>query len=297
MVPVIVLACPRISAARSLVTALPAYVRSLDRAQNKSDLLGYLFYVNGATVPDKPGDLNGDGPPDLWATDGSGTLQRYFGDGTGGAVKASQAASASGRYSDAKITRRGDRTADGIEDLLVLKPDATERRDRLWIHANDGTGAIDTAEARELNVWDPENDHWQGAGQILAIGEVDGPLDVDGDGTIGPDDRPGHPDLLVRQGDQLWLYFGSPSGYLDEYLEQPPVLIGNGGWPLFEIFAPADATGDGRVDMVARNTSNGVLYRYDGTGPNSEGLGAGADRVQIGTSWTPAGRWSRRCRT
>ncbi|GFH38420.1 VCBS repeat-containing protein [Streptomyces pacificus] len=266
------------------------YVRSLDRARNKSDLRAYLFYVNGAAVPDKPGDLNGDGYSDLWAVDDAGTLQRYFGDGTGAAVRASEAASAAGRYSDAKTTRRGDWTDDGIEDLLLLRPDATERRDRLWIHANDGAGAIDTSDVRELNVWEPENDHWQGAGQILAIGDVDGPLDLDGDGTIGPDDRPGHPDLLVKQGDRLWLYFGSPSGYLDEYLEQPPVLIGDGEWSSHDIAAPGDASGDERVDMIARNRSTGVLYRYDGTGPNGEGLGAGGSKVQIGTGWTPSNR-------
>ncbi|MDN5384865.1 FG-GAP-like repeat-containing protein [Streptomyces sp. LB8] len=264
------------------------YVRSVDRAQNKSDLMAYLFYVNGAAAPDKPGDLNGDGHPDLWAVDGTGTLQRYFGDGTGTAVKASQAASANGQYTDTKTTRRGDWTDDGFEDLIVLKHDATEQRDRLWVHANDGTGGIDQANVRELNVWGPENDHWQGADQILAIGDVDGPLDLDGDGTIGPNDRPGHPDLLVRKGDQLWLYFGSPSGYLDEYVEQPPVLIGDEGWSGLELFAPGDATGDGRVDLIARDTSTGVLYRYNGTGPNGEGLGA--DPVQIGTSWTLTNR-------
>ncbi|MFV0135423.1 VCBS repeat-containing protein [Streptomyces sp. HMX87] len=266
------------------------YVRSLDRAQNKSDLQAYLFYVNGAAVPDKPGDLNGDGHPDLWAVDGAGTLQRYFGDGTGAALKASEPASAAGRYSDAKTTRRGDWTDDGTEDLLLLRHDATEQRDRLWIHANDGAGAIDASDVRELNVWEPENDHWQGAAQILAIGDVDGPLDLDGDGTIGPDDRPGHPDLLVKQGNLLWLYFGSPSGYLDEYLEQPPVLVGNGSWSGYDIAAPGDATGDGRVDMIARNKSTGVLYRYAGTGPNGEGLGSGESNVQIGTGWTTTNR-------
>ncbi|QCW77966.1 VCBS repeat-containing protein [Streptomyces sp. S6] len=265
------------------------YARSLDRAKNKSDVQAYLFYVNGAAVPDKAGDLNGDGHPDLWGVDSAGTLQRFFGDGTGKAVRASEPASAPGRYQGSKTTRRGDWTDDGFEDLLVKTHDTTERRDRLWIHANDGAGGIDTADTRELNVWEPENDHWQGADQILAIGDVDGPLDLDGDGTIGPDDRPAYPDLLVKKGDHLWLYFGSPSGYLDEYLEQPPVLIGDGGWSGYEIMAPGDTTGNGHVDLLARKTATGELYLHTGTGPQGEGLASG-DRTQIGTGWTTTAR-------
>ncbi|MFC7636612.1 hypothetical protein ACFQWA_11150 [Streptomyces thermogriseus] len=66
------------------------------------------------------------------------------------------------------------------------------------------------------------------------------------------------------------------------------MLIGDEGWSGLELFAPGDATGDGRVDLIARDTSTGVLYRYNGTGPNGEGLGA--DPVQIGTSWTLTNR-------
>ncbi|MBB1242227.1 VCBS repeat-containing protein [Streptomyces durbertensis] len=266
------------------------YARSLDAAKNRSDLRSYLFYVNGAAVADKAGDLNGDGHADLWAVDGDGTLQRYFGDGTGRASRANEPASATGLFRTAQTTRRGDWTDDGFEDLISLRNDPVERRDRLWIHPNDGAGALDSSDVRELAVWEQENDHWQGADQILAIGDVDGPLDLDGDGVIGPDDRPGYPDLLVRKGDQLWLYFGSASGYLDEYLEQPPVLIGNGGWSKYELMAPGDITGNGRVDMLARELSLGTLFLHEGTGPAGEGLGVGATGTQIGTGWTAANR-------
>ncbi|MFF5564527.1 FG-GAP-like repeat-containing protein [Streptomyces sp. NPDC012623] len=272
------------------------YVRGLDQAGNRSDIRTYLFYANGAAVADKAGDLNGDGHPDLWAVDAAGTLQRYFGDGTGKVTKAAEPASDAGRYKDQKTTRRGDWTEDGYEDLIAMANDPAVDRDRLWVHPNDGAGGADYSDRRELRVWDEENDHWQGADQILAIGDVDGPLDLDGDGVIGEDDRPGYPDLLVKQGDQLWLYFGSVSGYLDDYIylddfiEQPPVLIGNGSWSQYDLVAPGDTTGNGHVDLVARKKSTGELYRYTGTGTGGQGLGSGPDRTQIGTGWTAANR-------
>lgn len=46
-------------------------VRSVDQGGNKSDVLGYRFYANGPSSPDKPGDLNGD---DLRRYTGLGTI-------------------------------------------------------------------------------------------------------------------------------------------------------------------------------------------------------------------------------
>ncbi|MGW3488225.1 VCBS repeat-containing protein [Streptomyces sp. NPDC001054] len=267
------------------------YVRSLDKAGNRSDTRAYLFYANGSQVDDKDGDLNGDGHPDLWAVDGSGTLRRYFGDGTGNAIGASAPASASGYLTDTLVTRRGDWTDDGYEDLITLARDPATGRDRLWVRPNDGAGGLDIGDSRELRAWESVNDHWQGADQILAVGDVDGPLDIDGDGAIGPDDRPGYPDLLVKKGDELWLCFGSASGYLDEYIDQPPVLLGSGGWAGLDLAAPGKVSeGAGGTGIVARDRSGGQLYLYAPTGPSGEGLGTEAGRTQIGTGWTATAR-------
>ncbi|WP_432091601.1 FG-GAP repeat domain-containing protein [Streptomyces sp. NRRL F-5630] len=267
------------------------YARSLDKAGNRSDTRAYLFYANGSQVDDKDGDLNGDGHPDLWAVDGSGTLRRYFGDGTGNAIGASAPASASGYLTDTLVTRRGDWTGDGYEDLITLARDPATGRDRLWVRPNDGAGGLDIGDSRELRAWESVNDHWQGADQILAVGDVDGPLDIDGDGAIGPDDRPGYPDLLVKKGDELWLCFGSASGYLDEYIDQPPVLLGSGGWAGLDLAAPGKVSeGAGGTGIVARDRSGGQLYLYAPTGPSGEGLGTEAGRTQIGTGWTATAR-------
>ncbi|MGW0855993.1 VCBS repeat-containing protein [Streptomyces sp. NPDC002690] len=260
------------------------YARSIDKVGNKSDPADYLYYANRSTTADEPGDLNGDGNPDLLGTDATGTLRRFYGTGNGAVVEADSTAS-NGLWNGVDHTHRGDWTDDGYEDVIALRPDATLNADRLWLHPNSGYGfactdcAGDTSDSRELNVYDPANNHWADADQILAIGDVDGPLDIDGDGTA---DVAGFPDLLVKEGDQLWLYFGSSSGYLDETLE--PVLVGDGGWSQYDLIAPGDVDHDGHVDMLARRGADGALVLYRGTGPNGEGLGAGTGRITLAAS-------------
>ncbi|WP_327411438.1 FG-GAP-like repeat-containing protein (plasmid) [Streptomyces sp. NBC_01281] len=265
------------------------YARSLDKAGNKSDIADYLFYANGPKTADKPGDVNGDGNADLYGTDKDGTLNRFYGEGDGTVSQASSPAS-SLSWTGTQITHRGDWTDDGYEDLISLKHDDTASADRLWIHPNTGYGfacsdcAGDDNDQRELSVYDSANNHWQGANQILAIGDVDGPLDVDNDGV---DDIPGYPDLLVRQGDLLWLYFGAPDNRLDT--DRDPILIGPDSWKDMDLFAPGDTNGDGRVDLGARDRNTGVLYIYRGTGDDGDGLADQATKLQTGSNFTVTG--------
>ncbi|MCX4732320.1 hypothetical protein [Streptomyces sp. NBC_01363] len=132
---------------------------------------------------------------------------------------------------------------------------------------------------------DEENNHWAAADQILAVGDVDGPLDTDGNGTV---DTPGFPDLLVKEGNLLWLYFGSDSFYLDQ--NRAPVLLGEGSWADYDLVAPGDRTGNGHVDLIARDRGTGRLHLFEGTGYSGEGLGSTSASVVLGTGWTPANR-------
>ncbi|PKV88217.1 hypothetical protein BX283_5828 [Streptomyces sp. TLI_146] len=270
-------------------------VRSLDRANNRSDGTAYRFYANSPATPDKPGDLNGDGTADFYGVRTDGALWLYPGQGNGYAGASAVASNTD--FNGASVTHRGDWTTDGFEDLVGLIPSGDGKI--LKVFPNNGVGYACTArneqadgasrsclyDQQELNVYNPANNHWSNADQIVAIGDVDGPLDTNGDGTI---DVAGHTDLLVKTGDQLWLYYGADSFSLDEY--RAPVLIGDGGWSDYDLAAPGDRTGDGRVDVIARGKSNGELRQYQGTGPNGEGLGYGPGATVIGTSWTPAYR-------
>ncbi|MER7224981.1 FG-GAP-like repeat-containing protein [Streptomyces rubradiris] len=269
------------------------YARSIDQGGNVSDRTAYLFYVNSPSIQDKPGDLNGDGNSDLYGVRSDGALWQYSGTGNGTLSAYTEAGSTN--FKGASITHRGDWTDDGYEDLVALS--GTDGSKTLQLYSNNGygyacttvgeqasTGACTTGR-QELTVYDPGNSHWQDADQIIAIGDVDGPLDVDDDGSV---DIPGFPDLLVKEGNLLWLYYGASSYHLDETYE--PVLVGNGGWSDYDIIAPGDVDNNQYVDILARRRSTGTLYYYPGSGPSGEGLGNSTTRTQIGTGWTPTSR-------
>lgn len=257
------------------------YVRSLDKAGNRSDIAAYLFYVNGLSTPDKPGDLNGDGNADLWGVDGDGKLHRHYGNGDGTTTD-QQSLASSIDWTNARITHRGDWTDDGYEDLLSLRDDPDTGQKRMWINPNNGFGFACTScrtatyERQELTVLEETNNHWQtGTKQILAVGDVDGPLDTDNDGQI---DTPGHPDLLVNDGQHLWLYYGDPGGsaYLDAFRD--PVLLaagddlsdGSNTLDKVTMTAPGDFNSDGYADLVVRFDIDGSgLFLYDAINPDA----------------------------
>ncbi|MFF1379985.1 FG-GAP-like repeat-containing protein [Streptomyces sp. NPDC058308] len=269
-------------------------VRSLDRANNRSDAAVYSFYADSPGQPDEPGDLNGDGNPDLLALRANGELALYPGIGDGRPATPSPASEHS--FDGSLITHRGDWSGDGYEDLIATTGAKGSRQ--LHMYPNNGFGYACTSHGEaaqdaacedqrlDLTVSDEADDHFKNADQILAVGDVDGPTDLDGDGEIGEWDLPSFPDLLVKEGKHLWLYYGHPYGYLDEYAE--PVLIGEDDWADYDLAAPGDVTGNGRVDLLARKKSTGELFLAQGTGPDGAGFGDNVARTRLATGWTPA---------
>ncbi|MFJ3923157.1 FG-GAP-like repeat-containing protein [Streptomyces sp. NPDC090022] len=271
------------------------FVRSFDASGNQSEIKEYLFYTKRRPTRDKPGDLNGDGHVDMWSVDpGSGKLWMHPGKGDGGFDVSRRLDDSDSFANVTSMTHRGSWNEDFYEDLVTLRPafDDAERR-KLYVYPNRGDGSLldDQSDRLELMVGNPEiDDHWSQADQVLSIGSVN-----------NDDDKPeitdaDHPDLLVKSGDQLWLYLGSPVGYLDAINE--PILLGNADWKNMTLLAPGDLNGDSLPEIWARDTVSGKIHQYtsrkttDATSPTVADLTVYADpaarATAIGTGFTGA---------
>jgi hypothetical protein len=86
-------------------------------------------------------------------------------------------------------------------------------------------------------------------------------------------------DMLARESatGRLWLYRGNAATTGSPF--QPRTVSGASGWNGMNLIETAgDLSGDGRVDLLARDTA-GVLWLYPGRG------GTWGPRTQIGTGW------------
>ncbi|MFB9388777.1 FG-GAP-like repeat-containing protein [Streptomyces coeruleoprunus] len=260
---------------------------SVDRAGNRSDTATYLYYATRAQLRDKPGDLNGDGYKDIWSTDTNGTLLTYAGRGN---REFSSAANGGGSFPGQQVTFSGDWHQDGYNDLISLEYNANEQKNQLRVYRNNGRGLIDQENPLLLRVSCPVpelesdcmgepgwtgDDHWYNAEQVATGGDIN---------------RDRQPEVLVKQGKHLWVYYGARSGWLDQ--KRPPILVGETDWDQFTLILPGDLNGDELQDLLLRHNASGDLYRAYGRPDPNGGLdtatwGRASDRVKIATGTMP----------
>ncbi|MEV6306748.1 DNRLRE domain-containing protein, partial [Actinoplanes sp. NPDC051861] len=212
---------PRHSGPNTLV------VYAIDAAGNKSLATTYTFYVAPKDTADKPGDVSGDGRPDLIVVDANGKLLSLPGDENGELYGSLAAAYTSdGKLNPANhwyeagklaplIAKHSDTyPGDGTTDLFARTPDGN-----FWLYPGDGYGSFNVDQRLKvvLPSGAPAPSTWT---QIKALG------DITGDKL---------PDLAVRSGTAFWLL----SGYTAAAFQQATLMDGT-NWGRAEIVNIAD---------------------------------------------------------
>ncbi|GAA1935137.1 VCBS repeat-containing protein [Streptomyces sodiiphilus] len=224
------------------------HVYAYNAVGNRSSRAALLFYLRPRDAADSPGDLNGDGNPDLLVIDGNGELRSYAGEEGGqvySRIRASYTSDGTrnpeGHFYDADndqaalISKHSDYyPGDGLTDLFARTPDGD-----FWLYPGDGYGSFDVD--RRIRILLPDNapspDTWT---QIKAVG------DVTGDGQS---------DLFVRTGTGFWALTGYTGASFQE-----ATLMWATAWENREIVNVTDIDGDGTPDLLWRNRGNGNMY-------------------------------------
>jgi hypothetical protein len=252
-----------------------------------------------------PGDVTGDGVPDMLLPDSAGNLRVYqvgSDPSTGGTIVAAKSEAPTGTtngWADPNLTITAHGSMHGlyVDDLLVhLSGSAT-----LYIYRNDGAGRFTAAASGPLTLPScstcgngyPTNGSWATLVSLAAIGDSDKGTVGAYQGTgIGSDPE----DFLAVMTDgttrHLWLFRQSTANAVTT-----PVAVSNPStdtstsWST-PLFSPGDATGDGLPDVWTRDSS-GNLIEYasakntDGT-VDWSGLGGGHGTKTIDTGLTSA---------
>jgi hypothetical protein len=198
-----------------------------------------------------PGDLNGDGTPDLLGRTTANTLDVWNGNCKASFVRA---ASLPATFSVSDPSTPGDFDGDGKPDLLDRRADGT-----LWLAS--GTGANSFVTPRQIG---------SGWTSVTAVG-------------IGDANSDGLSDVIGRRSDgRVFLYRGNGrGGWLTGKGEDTGLTLPLGTMP--RVLGPGDVTADRVVDLVAL-TSGGELVAYAGTGSG----GFAAIGRRIGGGWNSA---------
>ncbi|MET8504674.1 N-acetylmuramoyl-L-alanine amidase [Streptomyces sp. NPDC004787] len=197
--------------------------------------------------------LRADGTGDVVGRDKDGVLWYHQGSGNPNAAFKGRLKVGTGWGRFDRIVGVRDLTGDGRADLLLREPSGA-------LYLSQGTGnpsAAFTAPARIGSGW-----HVYTA--IIGAG------DLTGDGKA---------DILGRDSSGvLWMHRGTGNAAAP-YTSR--VKVGT-GWNMHNvILGPSDLNRDGKVDILARDTT-GVMYLYLGTGNATSPIGT---RIRVGPGW------------
>jgi FG-GAP-like repeat len=222
---------------------------------SQSSSPGYYTAITSSQAKDllTPGDLTGDGKPDLLTLTPSGTLRLHDGANAlqdGGLEGYTTIGTGWQQYN--KLIAAGDLNGDGKPDLLA--------RSTSGLFFYPGKGSASSPFGARLQVGGPG---WSQFNQLVGVG------DFNGDG-IG--------DLVARNSTGLWLYAGSGTAATPFASK---TQIGGTGWNQYnQIVGGGDYDGNGTQDLLAR-TYGGALYLYEGNGNGT----FDPSRQTIGSPW------------
>ncbi|MBY8877296.1 FG-GAP-like repeat-containing protein [Actinacidiphila acidipaludis] len=210
---------------------------------------GWQAY-NALATPD---GMRADGSGELVARDSAGVLWYYQGTGTNTPPLKARVKIGSGWSIYDRLVGVRDVTGDGRADLVTRDASGV-----LWLYR--GTGNTTTPFATRTKI----GAGWNTYSLLTGTGDVTGD---------------GRPDLVARDtSGVLWLYRGT-GNTTTPFATRTKI---GAGWNTYSLLTgTGDVTGDGRPDLVARDTS-GVLWLYRGTGNATTPF---ATRTKIGAGW------------
>ncbi|MFB7336466.1 FG-GAP-like repeat-containing protein [Streptomyces adustus] len=205
--------------------------------------------TNAVFVP--YGDLGGDRCNDVLVRYATGALRAYR-PACGAAVTPSTAYTSLGTSGWTQydvLTSPGDVSGDGRADLIARQASTGD----VYLYKATSAGKL-SARTKIAS-------KWTGYKKIVGAGDLNGD---------------GHGDLLVQdKSNELWRYDGTATGKFKSRVK----VFNDWGASYNVIVGVGDITGDGRADIVARDTS-GALYRHNGNGKGSFG-----GRTRLATGW------------
>ncbi|MGW7439593.1 DNRLRE domain-containing protein [Streptomyces sp. NPDC054849] len=233
------------------------YVRTVTKSGNISPAQQYLFLVKPNAAQDKPGDVTGDGRPDILAIDGAGDLRVYGGDANGdtdayllgtfdnGQLVTGYWQTPAGGKPPALIGHSTDWfPGDGWTDVIARMPDG-----KLYVYPGIGTGQFDVG--RRMEIFLPE-----GAPDPATFRQIVVTEDVDGDGLA---------DMFALDADGFWAFSGYTGSSFASYKQMAT------GWATRDIVGVRDVSGDKIPDLLFRDNADanrGLALRKGKAGVN-----------------------------